>query len=385
MSPPTSVAREHAWTSGAKPERFQFGLARTTAILDAAFRLVHDQYVWRGFLDVPDSSGRRVNLRHALPTTRVFVVRDGARVVGTATIIPDSLLGLPMDEVFGDQLDGIRLSNRRAAEISALAMDADRRAHGVPVLMRLLRMILLYAAEVAWLDDLVLVVRPQHAAFYEQSFACGRIGPARDYPKVHIVGAVAMHLDLHEVRALIRAIEAGQAPATRNQAFLYGPDARRPVLAQLGCELRGSALTADQFDHFFRGHDVLTGASPVERAYVEALHVKPGTPLMNWARPAARSGPRWDCARSGFKLDGRSGLSALLASRRPWAARERCRPEHRAGGRGAGPRSAGAVWSGRGGFMAIGHSSRRTGTPRAPGPHRCRGTATSGPSDRGGS
>ncbi|HXJ83088.1 MAG TPA: hypothetical protein VMS64_30935 [Candidatus Methylomirabilis sp.] len=347
MSPATSVAREHAWTSGAKPERFQFGLARTTAILDAAFRLVHDQYVWRGFLDTPHPSGRRVNLRHALPTTRVFVARDGARVVGTATVIPDSPLGLPMDEVFGDHLDGIRLSNRRAAEISALAMDADRRAHGVPVLMRLLRMMLLYAAEVAWLDDLVLVVRPQHAAFYEQSFACRPIGPARDYPKVHIVGAVAMHLDLHEVRALIRAIEAGQAPATRNQAFLYGPDARRPVLAQLGRELRGSALTADQFDHFFRGHDVLTGASPVERAYVEALHVKPGTPLMNWARPAAlghlrgsrpaRPGPRWYCARSEFKLDGRSdGLSALLASRRPWAARERCRPGHRAGGRGAG-------------------------------------------------
>jgi hypothetical protein len=351
MSPATGVAREHAWTNNAKPERFQFGVARKTAALDAAFGLVHDQYVWRGFLDAPHPSGRRVNLRHALPTTRVFVARDGARVVGTATLIPDSPLGLPMDEVFADQLDAIRLSNRCAAEVSALAMDADRRAHGVPVLIRLLRMILLYAAEVARLDDLVLVVRPQHAAFYQQSFACRPIGPARDYPKVHIVGAVALHLDLHEVRALIRAIQAGQAPASRTQAFLYSPDACQTVLTQLGRELRGPALTADQFEHFFRGDDVLTGAPPAQRAYVEALYATPGTRRMNWTRPAApgplrgprpaspaaRPGPRWYCARSGPMVNCKSDrLNAPLGTRRSWSPRERCRPGYRAGRRGAG-------------------------------------------------
>jgi len=185
-------------------------------------------------------------------------------------------------------------------------MDADRRAHGVPVLMRLLRMILLYGAEMAWLDDLVLVVRPQHAPFYEQSFACRRIGPARDYPKVHIIGAVAMHLDLHEVRALIRAIAGGQSPANRTQAFLYGADACRPVLAQLDREVRGATLTAEQFDHFFRGHDVLTAASPAERAYVEALYAKSGTSLVT-------------CTGETMNRQGRYGRSPLRARCEPSA------------------------------------------------------------------
>jgi hypothetical protein len=105
------------------------------------------------FHAAPHASGRRVNLRHALPSTRVFVAQDGARVVGTATVFQDSPLGLPMHEVFGDQLAAMRARGSSVAEISALAMDGDRRAYGLPVLMRLLRLLLLYSASVARLDD----------------------------------------------------------------------------------------------------------------------------------------------------------------------------------------------------------------------------------------
>src|SRR5262245_46430519 len=240
-------------------------------------------------MTAPHPSGRRVNLRHALPSTRVFVASDGARVVGTASLIPDSPLGLPMDEVFQDQVDPFRRRGRLAAEVSALAMDSDRRAHGIPVLMRLLRMIVLHATEVARLDDLCMVVRPQHAEFYQHFFSCRIIGEPRDYEKVHIDGAVALHLDLDEVRALIRAMHTGQTPASDIQTFLYGREAYRAVLAQLHREVPASALTAQQFVHFFRDQDVLADASPSHRAYVTSLYAggaevstahrcSPGTP-----------------------------------------------------------------------------------------------------------
>jgi hypothetical protein len=264
--------RRHRWTDDAALGRFRFGVARETSVLDAAFRLVHDQYVWRGFMTAPHPSGRRVNLRHALPSTRVFVASDGARVVGTVSTIMDSPLGLPLDEVFADRLDGARRRGRRIVEVSALAMDADRRAHGIPVLMRLLRLVVLHAAEVARLDDLCLVVRPQHAEFYQQFFACEILGAPRDYEKVHIDGAVMLHLDLNEVRALIRAIHAGEVAPTEVQAFLYGPEAHRTVLAQLRRELPIASLTAEQFARFFRGQDVLTDAPPAQRAYVMSFY-----------------------------------------------------------------------------------------------------------------
>ncbi|MGH7388002.1 MAG: N-acyl amino acid synthase FeeM domain-containing protein [Candidatus Rokuibacteriota bacterium] len=264
--------RRHRWTGDGGPGRFRFGLARETGVLDAAFRLVHDQYVWRGFMASPHPSGRRIDLRHALPSTRVFVARDGVRVVGTATLFPDSPLGLPMDVVFADHLDTFRRRERRVAEVSALAMDADRRAHGIPVLMRLLRLVLLHAAEVARLDDLCLVVRSQHANFYQQFFSCRIIGAPRDYEKVRLEAAVALHLDLHEVRALIRAIHAGRILASPVQGFLYGSEAHGAVMAQLHREVPASALTAADFAHFFQGQDVLTEASPAQRAYVGSFH-----------------------------------------------------------------------------------------------------------------
>jgi hypothetical protein len=268
---PTPRPAKRCWTEIA-PAGLDFGLASETDVLDAAFRLVHDQYVWRGFMAAAHASGRRVNLRHALPSTRVFVARAQGRVVGTASVIEDSPLGLPMEDVFGPEVAALRRNGRRIAEISALAMDGDRRAYGLPALIRLLRLIVVYALEVAGLDDLCMVVRPQHAPFYQQLSACRIMGAPRDYPKVHIEGAVALRLDLDQIRALIASCDAGEAPDSAVEAFLCRPGAREAVLAQLKQELPAATMTAGQFTHFFEGQDVLADATPRDRAYVEALY-----------------------------------------------------------------------------------------------------------------
>jgi hypothetical protein len=267
----TVQPRESHWTRSSKRTTLRFGVARETAVLDGAFRLVHAQYVWRGFMRAPHWSGRRVDLRHALPSTRVFVVQDGPRVVGTATVFQDSPLGLPMDEVFADQLAPMRAAGRRVAEVSALAMDGDRRAYGLPVLMRLLRLVLLYASSVARLDDLCLVVRPQHAHFYRQLSTCRVMGEPRNYAKVNTGSAVALHIDLHEVRAMLDAVQAGEIPSSPVEALIAGP-ALRDVVAQLEQETPTAALTAEQFHEFFVLDDVLATASAREREYVASLH-----------------------------------------------------------------------------------------------------------------
>jgi hypothetical protein len=150
-------------------------------------------------------------------------------------------------------------------------MDGDRRAYGLPVLMGLLRLVLLYASSVARLDDLCLVVRPQHARFYQQLGTCRVMGEPRDYAKVNLEGAVALHIDLHEIRAMIDAVQAGQSPSNPVQAFIAGA-AFRKVVAQLEHEVPTAALTADQFAEFFMLDDVLLTASTWERQYVASLH-----------------------------------------------------------------------------------------------------------------
>jgi len=86
-------------------DRLDFGLATDRHALEQAFRLQHDQYVAHGYMDA-HPSGWRLSLHNALSATRVFVARCGGRVVGTMTLIADSPLGLPMDEIYTDELRG---------------------------------------------------------------------------------------------------------------------------------------------------------------------------------------------------------------------------------------------------------------------------------------
>ena len=102
------------------------GLASETEDFDQAFRLVHDQYNWRGYM-APAPSGRRLMVHNALPTTKVFVARRGRHVAGTVTVVQDSLFGLPLDDLYRAEVAAIRRDEHRIAEVVALATAAGSR------------------------------------------------------------------------------------------------------------------------------------------------------------------------------------------------------------------------------------------------------------------
>jgi hypothetical protein len=109
------------WEETPAVASLDFGLARTFSDFDGAFRLLHDQYVWRQYMR-PNPAGRRLNLHNVLPTTKVFVARAEARVVGTLAAVEDSRLGLPMDEAFGAELGRLR-ERGRGAPVIGLRLD----------------------------------------------------------------------------------------------------------------------------------------------------------------------------------------------------------------------------------------------------------------------
>lgn len=172
-----------------------FGLAVTEAEREAAFRLVHDQYVARGYIR-PDPTGRRVGAHHALPSTRVFIGRIGDEVIATVSLVPDSTLGLPCDDLYAAELAPLRARGRRIAEVSALAIHDRWRDVGLLVVRKLVQMIALYADRLAGLDTLCIAVNPRHARFYESCLRFQRFGDVKAYPAVNDAPAVALRLDL---------------------------------------------------------------------------------------------------------------------------------------------------------------------------------------------
>lgn len=155
-----------------KPEEFagfNFEIARTREDLEAAYRLLHDVYAEQKFI-APNSSGLRLVLQHALPTTTTIVAKHGDKVVGTVSLMRDNPLGLPMEKVF--ELENFRTSGSRLVEFSCLAIHPDyRRDSGGALFIPMLVFAYLYCQNYFGADYIVLNVFPHHADFY-----CGLFG-----------------------------------------------------------------------------------------------------------------------------------------------------------------------------------------------------------------
>ncbi len=236
------------------------GLVVSPAERDACFRLVHAQYVERGYTE-RDPSGRRLLLHHALPATRIFRVISATRVVATVSLVPDSVLGLPMDDLYAAELRPLRAVGRRLAEVSALAAAPGA---GPATVAQLMSRLVLYAERLGRVDDLCVTVNPRHVRFYGR-LGFSPLGSVRQYAAVNGAPAVALRLDLR--RALATADER-RAAARR---FLVGEDGER-VLARLREEQPRSGLTTREFLRFFAGQPVLERAAAARRAVVQTFY-----------------------------------------------------------------------------------------------------------------
>ena len=179
-----------------------------------AYRLVHDVFVDKGYID-PEPNGIRIRLFEALPEMATFVAEADGQMVGVMSIVPDSEdLGLPSDKSFSQELDGLRSAGRRVSEITNLAvLKAYRRSNAFSELTRAC-----FAQAHAWQsDDIFIAISPSHAAFFEDVLQFEPAGARRSYSadKVDIVEGKRMDLRVIEKRWLEADRQLGDA------AFLH--------------------------------------------------------------------------------------------------------------------------------------------------------------------
>ena len=95
-------------------ERLVLKIAETQEELEACFRLLHDAYVSSGFMK-PDPSGMRLSIYHALPTTTTLCAKYDGQVVGTISLIRESVFGFPLQSIF--DLTRVRQQTGNIAEV----------------------------------------------------------------------------------------------------------------------------------------------------------------------------------------------------------------------------------------------------------------------------
>jgi hypothetical protein len=183
------------------------------------------------------------------------------------TLIVDSFLGLPMDEIYANDLRPLRDARRELTEASGLALDPDCHRSGVAVLLRIIRMITLYAAEVLRSNDICIAVNPRHAAFYRKAFSFRDIGGLKHYGKVNGAPALALRLDCELLRTFVSDLREGRSVPSEVYSFLY----RRANAQQALCRLREEMEPASPVEHlsyFFSRHEAWAKASLADRAHL---------------------------------------------------------------------------------------------------------------------
>jgi GNAT superfamily N-acetyltransferase len=180
-------------------------IAETREELEACFALLHDAYVGAGFMQ-PDPSGMRVTPYHALPTTTTLCAKIDGQVVGTISLIRESVFGFPLQAIF--DLNGVREVGGNIAEVSALAVHPDFRKTGGAILFPLMKFMFTYCATYFDTRHIVIAVNPNRIEMYESLlfFQRLRATPVESYDFANGAPAVGASLDLYAAPQLFKHV-----------------------------------------------------------------------------------------------------------------------------------------------------------------------------------
>lgn len=173
-------------------------LARSQAELIDAFRLLYQSYLRAGLAE-EDPTEIRLTPFHLLPSTEVFVAKCRAEVISTMTMTADADLGLPMDSMYRKEVDELRGTGQRFAEMGCFA---DRRESPRRFLQvfQMLAQLVLQVARSRQFDGLVAATHPRHARFYMRSFGFEQFGDLKSCPYAEGNPAVALVLPFEKHR-----------------------------------------------------------------------------------------------------------------------------------------------------------------------------------------
>lgn len=245
--------------------------AKSRAELEEAYRLVYSSYLNRGYIE-QNPAKIRVTLFNVLPQSITFVGLLRNTVVGTVTVVPDTPLGLPMDEVYHDELRELRDAGRKMAEVTMLADRRGQILRALPMLLLLMKLVFDYAMLVLNVDDLCITINPRHERYYRRYLLFRNLGGLKAYPSVQHNPALAKRLDLKNVRKECEGNEELLGRFFRNRTARSVFEAKH-------------RLSPEDLKHFFV--DLTPAFREAPRKSIEYVQAQyPGYPWNEWASDA---------------------------------------------------------------------------------------------------
>jgi hypothetical protein len=202
---------------------------------EQAFQLVAVNYQESGYESSTDKP-YRFTPYHALPDTAVFVAKRDGRVVATFSLVADNtLLGLPLESLYAEEVAQLRREGRRVAEITSLAFTGLGQREFLQVFVAMIRLLQQYHVSRGG-DTWVITVNPRHRNFYCKVLGARQLGECKAYAAVSGAPAEAYWVDREVMRT--------DAPRGYEMIFgeplpaesLVAPPLPRPFVRYFGTE-----------------------------------------------------------------------------------------------------------------------------------------------------
>ena len=229
-------------------ENIEYKIAITTEELEQAFELVTQQYISAGLHNENDDL--RLTKFHLLPNCKVFIAIQkqadySEKVIGTLTMVEDSSMGLPMDEVYHDHLQRLRICNLKLAEVICLAIAPEQSAIQNNIVMYLYKICLQYA-RFTQVHDLLCTVKPKHTTFYETLLLFKQIGDLVPYSYAKNELVQGYQLNLYQANKDFEKVYSGMEFDADLHRFFFTDTKQfnRPYG-------KGDAMTPEQQRYFF--------------------------------------------------------------------------------------------------------------------------------------
>ena len=235
---PTSVSRvlraitdemppaENVWDvrSAEGVSRFKIKVASDHATRVKAYSLAYRIYQRCGYIG-ENPAGVCVSPYDAFAGTITLLAEDmNGRAVGTISLVFDSTLGLPCDEIYKPELELLRTKSRSLVEVTRLALEDDIE-DARTLLLYMFSMVYIFARHVAGCTDLLIEVTPRHGVYYQRMLRFHQVGGVRPCPRVKGTPGVLLRMDCAEMDALVSKNRAGRdANGKRMHPYPFTPE-----------------------------------------------------------------------------------------------------------------------------------------------------------------
>lgn len=181
---------------------YSYNVAETDDDIETILRLIKRVYTKSGYVS-DDSKESKFRPYILSSGTGIFKGSYNETTFATISIIKDSSIGLPMDDLYQEELSIFRKEGKKIAEVSQFAVDTDllkmldtgfSLTKQLSVSHNLFSLVLNHATEND-LDYLCIAINPKHDFFYK-TLGFEEIGGLKYYASVNNAPALARALNL---------------------------------------------------------------------------------------------------------------------------------------------------------------------------------------------